>query len=151
MEKSHKPKRKKGTTTTSRYITNKQLMPEMIKFKETGVMSEELGGMILEIAMKITYKGCFSGYHGGWKVDMIGESLVNIMKYLHNFNPNHPKANAFAYISQCIHNAFKNSIKKNQRHSQLKDDLFNCRFELYEETGYTLKAIDYESLKKFED
>ena len=123
-------------------------MPEMIKYKETNVMSEELGEMVLLMCFKIWNRHNFRGY--SWKGEMIGEATLNIMKYLHNFNPNHPKANPFGYLSTLIHNSFKNAIKKQQKHSKIKETLYQERFKLFESSSYSLKGIDYESLKKEE-
>ena len=129
------------------YVTNQQLMPEMLKYKETGLMSEELGEMVLMMCFKIMLKSNFNKYT--FKAEMIGEAIENIMKYLlNNFDPYHEKANPFGYLTTMIHNSFKNCIKKQQKHSKIKDLLYNSRLYLFESTSYSLKGIDYTELKK---
>lgn len=132
--------------TTNIYITNKELHPELRKFKETGKMSEELGEMVMTMCKNMLFRGNFRNYT--YKDLMMSEAYTNILKYLHNFDIDHPKANGFSYISSCIYNSYRNCIKKQQRHSRLKDKLYKVRLELVEKTGYNLKAIDYEQLNK---
>lgn len=149
MGKGDKQKRKKRIKKDSRYVTNKQLHPELVKFKETGIMSEELGEMCLEIANRMLTRSNFRGYT--FKDMMISNAMYSILKYLKNFKPEHPRANGFGYISQIIYNTYRNTIKQQARHSQIKEELYSQRMKLFEKTDYNLKGIDYEQLKKYED
>lgn len=106
--------------SNSHYVTNKKLLKEIKILRETGEVTEELGKMILLIAERYSEKGNFCGY--SWKDEMIGDSVLTCVKYLHNFDPDkneHP--NPFAYISTIIHRAFLTTIKKNLTHSNIKD------------------------------
>jgi DNA-directed RNA polymerase specialized sigma subunit len=113
------------------YVENDILLDELQKYKESGVMSEELGLAILTIASNYANKGNFSGYT--WKDDMIGEAVLTCMKYIHKFDPEkYEKPNPFAYITTICKNAFLMYIKKQQKHSAIKDRLYNsCQEYLF--------------------
>lgn len=127
------------------YITNEDLLKEVILFKEKKVMSENLGKMLLTIATHYATKSNFSGYT--WKQDMIAESVLTVVKYLKNFNPD-KSTNAFAYITQIIKNSFKLYITEQKKHSKIKD-ICHRGYLLYQDdnkemTGYVQKSLNYE-------
>ena len=103
------------------YVKNKDLIVEVIKFKEDGVASEELGQMLIAIATKLSTKGNFSNYT--WRQDMISEAVLTCIKYLKNFNPEKSQ-NPFAYITQICKNSFKAYIKSQNKHSVIKDSCY---------------------------
>ena len=128
------------------YVRNKDLVPEIHKYKETGKISEELGSMIFKIAKNYANKGSFSRYT--WKEDMIGEAVLTCVKYIHNFDPSKQKhPNPFAYITTICHNAFINFIRKQKRHSEIKDRCFKKVQVIENFTGYVVKGINYELIK----
>jgi DNA-directed RNA polymerase specialized sigma24 family protein len=134
------------------YISNSDLLEEIIKFKKEGVMSEELGGMLLKIATQYSSKSNFSGYT--WKQDMVSESVLTCVKYLKNFKPE-KSTNAFAYVTQIIGNSFKLYITQQKTHSKIKDICYKG-FELYQEEErdvihYTQKSLNYETILSFVD
>ena len=131
--------------TSRYYVTNKELLPEIIEFKKTGKMSGELGRMLLAIATNYSSKGSFAGYT--WREDMVSDALLTCVKYLHNFDPDKQKyPNPFAYITMICHNAFVNYINKQKRHSKIKDICYKQSHLLEEENFYTVTAINYEKL-----
>jgi len=133
------------TNKSNYYVTNGELLPEIIKYKESGIMSEELGIMITDIAQNYSKKGSFFGYT--WRDDMISEAILTCVKYLHNFNPDKQKTpNPFAYITIICHRAFVNYIKKQKRHSSIKDICYKNEYMLEKEDTY-IKGIDYTILK----
>lgn len=80
---------------------------------------ERFGAIILLMITNILKKPQFSGYT--YKDDFYSDAVYKILKYLHNFNHHlisertGQKVNAFAYISQIIHNSILfiiNSKKK---------------------------------------
>ena len=54
-----------------------------------------------------------------FKDDMVGDALESCLRYIHNFNPKR-SSNAFAYITQIIHNAFIRRIQKEQKQLYVK-------------------------------
>ena len=131
---------------SSYYVKNKDLLVEIKDYNDNGVMSEELGKMILTIATNYSDKGSFSGY--SWKRDMIADAVFTCVKYIHNFDPDKQKhPNPFAYITTICHNAFVNYIRKQKKHSKIKDVCYNKMAMLVENENYVQKGINYESLK----
>jgi RNA polymerase sigma factor (sigma-70 family) len=134
------------------YVRNKDLLPEIQSFKDTGVISEELGLMVLRIATNYSSRGSFASYT--WKEDMVSEAVLTCFKYMHNFDPSKQKnPNPFAYFTTIIHNAFINYIRKQNKHSEIKDICYKKAFVLGEELSgvhYTAKAINYQELRQYD-
>ena len=134
------------------YVTNDDLLQEIIKFKANGKMSEILGKMLLTISSHYSSKSNFSGYT--WKQDMISESVFTCVKYLKNFNPAKSN-NAFAYVTQIIKNSFKLYITEQKKHSKIKDTCHKG-YTLYQEenkneSNFIQKSLDYENVLSFAD
>lgn len=135
----------------NKYITNEDLLPEIYKYRRTGKVSEELGGMLLLIAENVANKGNFHGYT--WKQDMVSEALLTVIRYIHNFDPiRYEKPNPFAYLTTIISRAFLTYIAKQKKHSHIKDVCYNnCDLlEVDEKDELCLgnqKGIDYTKLK----
>ncbi len=122
------------------YLCNKNLLNELILFKKTGKISEELGGMFIQVATNLSKKNNFSGYT--WKQDMIDDAVFTCVKYCKNFNEE-KGTNAFAYITQICYNAFRNYIKKQNKHSKIKQHLYDRKDMILADSRYTYTSIDY--------
>lgn len=135
-------KKKKKSTY---YVTNADLLPEMKKFRETGIASEELGRMLMKIANNLSNSGNFAGY--SWKRDMVSEALLTCIKYSKNFDPEKGK-NPFAYLTQICRHTFINFTKKQKRHSVIKDQCYKGADKFTEKHGdhFACKGINYELL-----
>ncbi len=135
------------------YVTNEDLLQEIILFKQEGRMSEKLGKMLLQVATHYSSKSNFSGYT--WKQDMISEAVLTCVKYLKNFKPE-KSTNAFAYVTQIIKNSFKLYITEQKNHSKIKDICYRG-YVLYEEfnkeheNNYVQKSLNYETILTFVD
>ena len=131
------------------YVSNKEMLVEMIEYKETGIVSEELGGMIFKIAKNFSNKGNFSSYT--WKEDMVGEAILTCLKYMHNFDAEKSsRPNPFAYFTQICYNSFINFIRKQKKHSKIKDICYKNQHLIAKRDGgyfFTDKGIDYQILK----
>lgn len=122
------------------YISNKDLLPEVKKFKRSGEMSEELGEMIMKIAKRYIGKGNFSGYSTDWKEDMVQDAALTCVKGLHNFDPEKSN-NPFAYITTICSNAFKHYLKTQKKHRQIKDTCYK-NSDVFD-SDYTHRGVDY--------
>ena len=134
------------------YVTNQDLLPQIYMYRETGIVSEDFGRMLLMIATNFANKGSFHGYT--WKQDMISESMLTCIKYMHNFDPiKYKRPNPFAYFTSIIKNSFLNYIRKQKKHSEIKDYCYNY-YHLFNEQGtgdecfYQQMGIDYTKLKE---
>lgn len=126
------------------YLNNANLLEELKKYKESGKYSEGLGGMFMQVATNLSNKSNFIGY--SWKDEMISEAVLTCIKYSKNFNPEKSK-NAFAYITQICYNAFRNYIKKQKKHSTMKQQLYEKKDLVMEDVRYTYTSIDYTRFK----
>ncbi len=138
------------TQEVTHYVRNKDLIPEIEKFNESGQISEELGGMLLLIAKNLSNKANFINYT--WKEDMIQEAVLTCCKYLKNFDLEKSK-NPFAYITTICSHSFVNYINRQKKHSDIKDKCFHNREYVTEDETmtYTQKAIDYTIMSKNEN
>jgi len=129
------------------YVTNKDILGYVDKWHDTKIMPEELGETFLSIARNLSNKSNFIGYT--WKDDMIAEAVYTCVKYFKNFNPEKSN-NPFAYITRICYNSFVNSIKKQNRHGKMKQDLYDCKDDINHESFFSYKSIDYTELRKRE-
>ncbi len=139
-------KRNKNRSTSNDYIKNEEMMPLIFEYRRSGLCSEDLGKALLTIATNYANKGNFHGYT--WKEDMISEAVLTCIRYMHNFDPmRFEKPNPFAYFTSIIRNAFLNYIRKQKKHSIIKDYCYNHYENLAEEDFFVDKGIDYTELK----
>jgi DNA-directed RNA polymerase specialized sigma24 family protein len=141
----------------SNYIEQKDLYNELVKYVEQfayykedkgnrrrPAVSNELGVMVEEISRNLAKKGNFAGYT--WKEDMIQDGCLACVLYMHNYKPEY--LNPFGYITSICARAFINHIKKQKKHSVIKDVLANAAAEI----TYTLEenhgTINYEEIRK---
>lgn len=129
------------------YVSNKDILEHVHKWKETGKMPNELGEDFLIIATNLSNKSNFIGYT--WKDDMIAEAVLTCVKYFRNFDPEKSK-NPFAYITRICYNSFINSIKKQKNHGKMKQDLYDSKDEVNHESFFSYKSIDYTELLRKE-
>ena len=107
-------------------------------------ISPELGFMIREISENLAKKGNFAGYT--WKDDMIQDGCLACVLYLHNYKPEYP--NAFGYITSICARAFINHIKKQKKHSLIKDVLANAELEIAMTMEENNGTINYQEIRK---
>ena len=140
----------------SNYVNNEELYNEIVEYREKYLIYKEekrngnevkrpslspaLGKMIAEISEGLAKKGNFSGYT--WKDDMIQDGCLACILYLHNYKPNYP--NAFGYITSICARAFINHIKKQKKHSLIKDILANADVRSAVHDG----TVDYQEIRK---
>jgi len=132
-------------------VTNDELMPLIFEYRRTGIVSEDLGKCLLIIARNLSSKGSFHGYT--WKEDMVSDGVLTCIRYMYNFDPIRFKnPNPFAYFTSIIRNAFLNYIKKQKKHSEIKDWCYKTYSDLGDikqpEDHFELKGIDYTVLKE---
>lgn len=129
----------------SKYVTNKELIPMIERYKTTGKMEEDLGRAILRISKGLAQKPNFSGYT--WKEDMIQEGVLTVCKYLKNFDATKSdKPNPFSYITQICYNSFINYIKKQNKHGSMKNLCYEYRDVLTSDED--MNCVDYTIIVK---
>jgi len=136
------------SNTRVHYVNNKEMLEEFRLYKKTGKISNELGEMFVKIAENLSNKSNFIGY--SWKEEMIGEAVLTCIKYCKNFDPE-KSTNPFGYISRFCYNSFIEYIKKQKRHSQTKETLYNNKEMVNSDIFYSYKSIDYTTLRDIKD
>ncbi len=126
------------------YLKNKEIVPELVILRNEGIVSEKLGYIFLTIAKNLANKANFTGYT--WKEEMIGEAVLTCIRYCKNFNPEKSN-NGFGYITQICYNAFVSYIKKQNKHSEIKQTLYDKKDLLLEDERYSCSSIDYTRFK----
>lgn len=106
--------------TAKYYLTNSRLLPEVIKAKEGGRLTEELAKMLMMLTRKYAMRPCFSGYT--YREDMISEALANLCQNALKFNPE-KSDNPFAFYTSCINNSFLQFLNIEKKHRRIRDQL----------------------------
>lgn len=147
---------KKYEYPSKRNITKAKLKEKIVSLSETTCVDEKsyerFGEIILLMIKNILKKPQFSGYT--YKDDFYSDAVYKILKYLHNFDHKMisdrtgQAVNAFAYISQYIHNSILfiiNSKKKEQENlkKQISMELLNH--------NYQINPFDYSQLNLYDE
>lgn len=147
---------KKYDFPSKRNITKAKLKDKIVTLSEitsTDQKSyERFGEIILLMIKNILKKPQFSGYT--YRDDFYSDAVYKILKYLHNFDHKMisdrtgAPVNAFAYISQIIHNsilAIINTKKKEQENLKKQISMEHLNHE------FQINPSDYSQLKLWDD
>jgi hypothetical protein len=93
------------------YVDPKQFDDEIVKYYNSGVISNELAEMLNKISSKLSYSSNFAGYT--YREEMVGDGIVRMFKALISKKYDREKGtNPFSYFTRIAFNAFRNRIKK---------------------------------------
>ena len=116
-----------SSSTTSKsspstyYIDKEEMVKEVIKSRETGVMTDRLARMILLLAEKISYRHCFIGY--SYREDMVADAVLNLVcGGALKFDPSKSQ-NPFGYYTIAIHRSFIHFLHVEKKHRYIRDKL----------------------------
>lgn len=105
------------------YINNRDLCEALTQYSQKYDPDNrpEVSNYIVQCIQLLTnnYGKRFQFNRYSYLDEMKADALVDCLKYMHNFNPNKTN-NAFAYLTQFIHNAFIRRIKKEQLQQYVK-------------------------------
>jgi hypothetical protein len=117
-----KPKRRKRTKKgTALYIDKNEMMVELIKYRDTGVISEILGAMFLKLATRYTSRPNFAGY--SYRDEFISAAVYRMVEQVGKFDVDHPSQNPFAYFTQMAHNQILSILNKEKRQRTMQQRL----------------------------
>jgi DNA-directed RNA polymerase specialized sigma24 family protein len=102
------------------YLTNKELLAEVINAKTKGVMTDKLAGMLMMLTRKYAKKGNFVNYT--YNEDMVSYALMMLVRTWNSFNPEKSN-NPFAFYTQCIKNSFVQYLNQEKRQRNIRDML----------------------------
>lgn len=102
------------------YLSNADLLAEIVTCRETGKVSHRLAKMIMLLVERFSRRPNFIGYSylSEMQADAIAQLAGNILK----FNPER-SSSAFGYATQIAKNSFIRRIKLEQRQQGIRDDL----------------------------
>ena len=102
------------------YVNKKEMYDEVVKCRETGVISRKLADMMTLMTERIIRKQNYIRY--SYKEDMQAYALMMLVKTWKGFNPE--KSNdPFAYYTTCIDNSYVQFLNKEKRHRDIRDKL----------------------------
>ena len=110
-----------GRKRGEHYIEKQKLWDEIKSYKDTGVMSEELGGYLIKIANQFASKPNFSRY--SYKDEFVSEAICRMVDQIDKINLDHPSCNPFSYLTQQCYWIFVAKINKENKYSKLKETL----------------------------
>jgi len=82
------------------YVKNADLTAELRKSKAAGELTPTCVTMFLRMIKESTKILKYQNYDD--REDCMSEAMMDILKYWKKFDPDHPKANAFAYFTEAI-------------------------------------------------
>jgi hypothetical protein len=108
------------------YVEPKKFDEEIMKYYDSGFMSNELAEMVSKISHKLSYASNFINY--SYREEMVGDGVIRMMKALISKKYNRSKGtNPFSYFTRIAFNAFRNRIKKekhiHETHEKYKEEL----------------------------
>jgi hypothetical protein len=111
---AEEPKKRRGRKTADKekfYVEPKKFDEEIMKYYDSGKMSNELAEMVSKISHKLSYAPNFINY--SYREEMVGDGIIRMMKALITKKYNREKGtNPFSYFTRIAFNAFRNRIKK---------------------------------------
>jgi len=103
------------------YLTSANLRVEFAASMNQGRLTENLGRMFILLVDRIANNYNFRGYT--WLEEMKGEALLILCSYWDRYNPE-KSSNIFAYYSQIVYSGFIRTIKKWNRQTDIKDQIY---------------------------
>lgn len=120
MSTAPRTRRAKSTSTKGHYITNAVLLPEVLRAKKLGRITNELAKMFMLIAERYSFKSNFAGY--SFRDDMVSFALINLCANGLKFDPEKSN-NPFAFYTTAIHNSFLQYMAHERNHRDIRDQL----------------------------
>lgn len=131
------------------YVEPKKFDEEILKYYDTGDMSDELASMVSKIANKLSYASNFVNYT--YREEMVGDGIVRMFKALMAKKYDREKGtNPFSYFTRIAFNAFRNRIKK-EKHIHEAHEKYQQEYMMVSE-GYNnlLKNNQIKIMKEIE-
>ena len=131
------------------YIDSDQLHKLMRDYNDTGIISEQLGSMFIQITDHILGHSNFRNYTVDLKEEMRSHALLILVKYSHNCDAYERDARqVFNYLTTITFNAFKQVLQKYYKQLNIKRELEQQYLDLMQST-YDIK-INQKFIDNFE-
>jgi hypothetical protein len=107
-------KKKRGKKPADKekfYVDPKHFDDEIVRYYDSGIMSNDLAEMVSKISHKLSYAPNFINYT--YREEMVGDGIIRMFKALMSKKYDRDKGtNPFSYFTRIAFNAFRNRIKK---------------------------------------
>jgi hypothetical protein len=119
-----------GKPIKENYVDGKEFTEEILKFYESGVITDVLGTMIYKIANGLSHRPNFINY--SYREEFVSDAMVNMIKALNGkkFDPK-KGFNPFSYFTCIAFHTFCTRIKKEKKHQETVE---SYQQEYYPET-----------------
>jgi len=116
---SRRPKNPDTPAYTGKYyLTNATLLPEVIKCREAGKISDKLARMLMLLTDRYSRSSKFGGYT--FREDMVSEALINLCQNALKFDPAN-SSNPFAFYTTAIYHSFLQFLNNEKKHRNIRD------------------------------
>lgn len=102
------------------YLSNKELLPEVVKSLEKGEMTNLLAKMLLKLCQNYARKGSYINY--SYNEEMQGYAMMMLVRTWKGFNPEKSE-NPFAFYTQCIKNSFTQYLNYESKQRRVRDHI----------------------------
>lgn len=102
------------------YIDKAKMYELVVRDKEKGVLSDELAKMLLLIADRYSHRPSFFGYT--YREDLVGNAALLLCRKWMMFD-HEQSTQAFSYYTSIVHNSFLHTLKYENKHRDLRDNL----------------------------
>lgn len=123
------------------FVNNKEFFDEIVKYRESGKISNRLGEIMLKLVEKFATQHYYRGYT--FKEDMISEAVVHNIAKLPNFDTD-KFTNPFSYFTQCTYFSFLTYIARE------KKELYT-KYKSTQTTLMSMEGVDSEIIPLFDD
>lgn len=103
------------------YINNADLMKELAKSKERGMMTDELAKMLTMLCSRYAKHPDYMSIYS-YDEDMKAFAMLTLVKVWKGFNPERTN-NPFAYFTQIIRHAFYQYLNHERKQRDIKDNI----------------------------
>jgi len=124
------------------YVKAEDLINEIRKYQESkknskngkGIISEELGLMIMKICTRFSMHPRFYGYT--FRDDFVADAVCRCITHsIDRIDLSHPKCNPFSYITQTAYNVFRQRIKNEKKFQKARELYKEKYFDEFERTN----------------
>jgi len=102
------------------YCSNPELLKELKYYHETGIMTDELGIMFMNITKRLTGHSYFRYYSNYIKDELMSAAIVRMIEQINMFDITRENANPFAYFTQTAWNCFVLECRKHYKQVNIK-------------------------------
>lgn len=137
---------KKPAEKEKYYVNPHEFDEEIVKYYDSGIMSDNLAQMVSKIAHKLSYAPNFINYT--YREEMVGDGIIRMFKALTTKKYDRVKGtNPFSYFTRIAFNAFRNRIKK-EKHLRETHEKYQNELLLFSENYNTVMKNNHLRISK---